>query len=192
MSTVTEMPLSEMVPGGLWQSGCPVRLEKVHAARINAIVNVGHEQQQWLKQWAREVDGRFHGPVQPRHHVYARIPLYDAPGCIDVPATDAAIGLVLALLRDRARRVLVHCEAGVYRSVHVTAGVLARLEGLDYAAAFREADRRAGVEPHRDCLGLDGWDRHARTFGNRRATHDGAPQVARDPHTPKDASDETL
>ena len=173
MSLIERMCIHEIIPGRLWQSGCPVPLCEVKEAGINAIVNVGQDQQQWLKQWRLGIWDTFQPVDQVRQAVYLYVPLMDADGCLDAIACDVAIRGAVHLLSDPRRRVLIHCEAGHYRSVHVTAGVLAAVEGLAPTEAFREADRRAlGRGTPRESLGMAGWNEHVATFAPHAPTLD--------------------
>lgn len=163
-----EVHLCEMLRARLWQSGCPVPFEKIKAARINAVVNVGHEEQPWLAAWRDLIFCGFHPQEQVRQHVYLHAPLFDASHCLDVRACDTAIGVALALLRDSDRRILVHCEAGAFRSIHVTAGIVAAERSLSGEQAFRYVDRLSGAKNPRSSLGMGGWHEHVQSFGGRR------------------------
>ena len=175
MSLIERMAIREVIPGRLWQSGCPVPLEQIEEAGVNAVVNVGHALQPWVVEWMhRTVTENFRGPEKPRQRVHVHAPLWDAPDCLDPVACDVAISAAVRLLSDPWRRVLIHCEAGAFRSIHVTAGVLAAVEGLPPAKAFREADRRTGHRNPRESLGMDGWHEHVATFGRHRFPHESA------------------
>ena len=160
-------PMIELVPGRLWHSGSIVPLREVVDAKINVILNVGDDELIWMERWEEEVDSRL-SKENNRRAIYARIVLLDADDTIDVVATDAAIDFGLGLLRsDPERRVLVHCDAGAYRSVHVAAGILSAIENLPGREAFRQVDLRHGFEDPRSSLDLRGWAEHVGTFYRR-------------------------
>jgi hypothetical protein len=161
---ITEVPVCEMIGGRLWQSGCPVPWSKVRELNINAVVNVGHAEQPWLGAWRERIFAQW-CPENVRGHVYLHLPLMDCSGGLDVPACDLAIRSALALMADPERRILVHCEAGAFRSVHVCAGVVASWFRLRGEEAFRYVDRHAGRKNPRESLGLLGWHEHVQTFG---------------------------
>lgn len=124
MSPVVDR-FSEILRGTLWQSGSAVDYKEVQAARINAIIAVGGGEQTWIAHWRFKVNAEFMGRPQSRMSVYVRAPLVDSSHCLDVDSCEATVGLVLRLLRDPERRILVHCDMGAFRSVHVTACVVA-------------------------------------------------------------------
>lgn len=160
-------PIAEIIEGRLWQSGSRAARREVEALRINAIVCVGEEYQQWARQWSKVDHSIREKRVPPKFRVLAKLPLFDCDDCLDVAACDAAIDLVVRLLSDPERRVLVHCSAGVYRSVHVCAGVVAAIEGCSGEKAFMRTDRRRLVKNPRRSLGMRGWHEHVATFSHR-------------------------
>src|SRR5690606_20282342 len=125
----------EIIPGRLWQSGSRVSWTEARWCGIDAIVAVGGEQQPWLEALMEE-GWKAVRPGAPRLPVFVHMPLIDATGMLDRPTAETAAALVVRLIRD-GRSVLVHCDAGVYRSVFICALVLAEIQGIDRRAAYR-------------------------------------------------------
>lgn len=156
----------EVVPGCLWQSGRPVPVAQVEAAGINAIVAVGIGAQPWIGEWMRG------GSVavsyeRPQLRVFLHIPLIDAANMLDPVAADTAIHAVEILFRDPFRRVLVHCDMGAFRSVHVAACVLAQVEGCDSATACRHVDAARDGAYRDSALSAPDWRAHAESYPRR-------------------------
>ena len=156
---------TEVIVGRLFQSGRPVPREIVEAREVNAIVSVSGGEQPWIEDWM-EAGGDSLKPGRPQQRIRAQVPLIDASNWLDEAAADAAIRLVLRLLYgDDTRRVLVHCDAGAFRSVHVAACVLAEMQAVPAPLALAEIDKGRGRTPPRNSLGLPGWNEHLLTWG---------------------------
>lgn len=147
----------------IYQSGCPVPRADVEATGVTAILSVARAEQPWVGSWAE--DGWPPTPERPQLHIRLRVPLIDASGYLDAAAADAAVAAALRLLGDPRRRLLVHCEAGAFRSVHICACILAHWCGLSGPDAFAYVDRRRGYREPRRGLDLAGWREHLEAVG---------------------------
>lgn len=147
----------------LYQSGCPVDVDDVNEAGINAVVDVGDMVNDWQTAWAKGFPEGF-GPDNPRRRAFLHIPLHDAPGFLDPVAAETAAEAVLRFLGDTERRVLIHCDAGAYRSRYVTALVLAEGLGCDGPTALKAFEYVAGYrEPSKE-FGFMDWDQHLQSW----------------------------
>lgn len=152
----------------LWLSGRPVSLDEVEAHRINTVISVGGPQR-WMSRWMLNADEELVTDTgSPHLKVAMHAPLIDSPGTLDPVAADAVIDAVCRLHTDPVRRILIHCDAGVYRSVHVAACVLSRIEGIGGGEAMARIDGvRSTRGRKRTSLGFAGWDEHLAAFTGR-------------------------
>jgi len=159
-----EADFTEVIPGRLFQSGRPVPREIVEHRDVNAIVSVSTGEQPWIKNWM-EGGGESLKPGRPQQRLRVQVPLIDASNWLDVAAADAVVEMVYHLLSgDDTRRVLVHCDAGAFRSVHIAALVFSRMHALPPRYAFAEIDEQRGHKPPRDTTGLPGWVEHLDSY----------------------------
>lgn len=114
----------EVLPGRLWQSGSRVASE--HWPTFDAVVAVGNGVQPWIDEWMEAGWKRcgYRPPAEKRLPVFVHAPLIDARQMLDEPTAEATARFVLNLL-GTGRKVLIHCDAGVFRSVFVAALVVA-------------------------------------------------------------------
>ncbi|MBI4538927.1 MAG: dual specificity protein phosphatase family protein [Gemmatimonadetes bacterium] len=132
--------IAEIIPGGLFQSGRPYWFEPLLELGVSVLVNVGSEPDLWVDEWQARMPFQVGGGRSP---AYLHHPLVDGSRDeLDVAGVDALTHYVLTALDD-ARRVLVHCDAGVNRSALICAEVLCRhnpgLTGRDAVDAVRRA-----------------------------------------------------
>ncbi len=157
--THSDRPLAEVIAGRLWQSGRPVPLQAIEERGINVVVSVGGAQP-WIGDWIEQANFSELDDRRPVLRLSVHAPLIDREGGLDVVAADTVIAGILRLLEDPERRVLVHCDAGRTRSVHIAACVLALRTGISGSEALGKVDAAGGRWPVRERLGLEDWDRH--------------------------------
>lgn len=123
-------PPTELLPGRLWQGGCPVDFPWVRSAGLTAVVDVA--------------DADAHPPAGAIDGlVYLKAPLVDGADLPDPAVTLRLAALVAGLIAD-GHRVLVHCTFGRNRS-----GLLASLVVRD-VLGVSGADALAHVQARRD------------------------------------------
>jgi hypothetical protein len=163
METATRLdPLNEVIPGRLWQSGS--RISQADAARFDVVVAVGNARQAWESEWmndawklVRPKEGMVRLPV------FVHAPLIDARKCLDAPTAEATARYVLNLYR-MGRRVLIHCDAGAFRSVFMAALVLAGVEGINGLEACARVDRVRKGDHYRVGIGIPEYDAMLKTW----------------------------
>jgi hypothetical protein len=145
-------PLNEVIPGRLWQSGSWIRRE--HAEKFDVVLSVGNARQRWEPDWM-EAGWRAVRPKEGmvRLPVFIHAPLIDARKCLDAQTAEATARYALNLY-DMGRRLLIHCDAGAFRSVFMTALVLAAVEGIGGIEACARVDRIRGRAPGRERVGI--------------------------------------
>lgn len=151
--------LAEVIVGRLWQSGRPLPLEAVEERGINAVVSVGGAQP-WIADWVEQAKFSDLEEGLPVLRIALHAPLIDREGGLDVVAADTVVAAVLRLLDDPDRRVLVHCDAGHFRSVHIAACVLALRSGISGREALGKVDAAGSHWPVRKAMGFEDWDRY--------------------------------
>lgn len=143
-------PLNEVIPGRLWQSGSRISAE--HAAKFDVVVSVGNARQAWEPGW---MDAGWRAVTREKFRlpVFVHAPLIDARKMLDAPTAAATARYVLALL-GMGRRVLIHCDAGAFRSVFMAALVLASVQGINGIEACAQVDRCRGRSGARSRVGI--------------------------------------
>lgn len=125
-------PPTELLPGQLWQGGCPVDFEWVRAEGITAVIDIADAD---AHPPAKEIEGL----------VYLKSPLVDGE---DLPAAALTLrlaALVAGLVSD-GYRVLVHCTFGRNRSGLMATLVVREVLGVSGAEALTHVqDRRRGT-----------------------------------------------
>jgi protein-tyrosine phosphatase len=121
-------PPTELVPGRLWQGGCPVDYDWVRDTGITAVVDLADPD---TYPPAGETDG----------FVYLKCPLVDGADIPDPAVTLRLAGLVAGLIED-GYRVLVHCTFGRNRSGLMASLVVRQVLGLSGADAMRYVQER--------------------------------------------------
>jgi hypothetical protein len=142
-----------VLEGRLWQSGCYVRRADL-PARLDVVIAVGDahgprddaDDEEWWKAWGADLSRVEPGRPQRPIHIHA--PLIDThrAGMLDF-TTAEAVARFGALMMRRGRKVLVHCDAGMFRSVLVAALVVHYFTGCsgpDALARVRRAQGRMG------------------------------------------------
>lgn len=122
-------PPTELVPGRLWQGGCPVDFRWVREAGIDVVLDLADAD---AYPPAAEVEGL----------IYVKCPLVDGG---DVPDPDVTTGLarfVADLLGQGHHRALLHCTFGRNRSGLVATLVIRELLGLPGAQALAYVQER--------------------------------------------------
>jgi protein-tyrosine phosphatase len=125
-------PPTELVPGRLWQGGCPVDYDWVRDAGITAVIDLA--------------DPDTYPPAGATEGlVYLKCPLVDGADVPDPALTLRLASLVAGLAQD-GYRVLVHCTFGRNRSGLMASLVVRELLRLDGGAAMRYVqERREGT-----------------------------------------------
>lgn len=125
-------PPTELVPGRLWQGGCPVDYDGARAAGITAILDLA--------------DPDTYPPAGATEGmVYLKAPLVDGADVPDPALTLRLAGLVAGLVED-GYRVLVHCTFGRNRSGLVASLIVRELLDLSGADAMAYVqERREGT-----------------------------------------------
>ncbi|MEE6273343.1 dual specificity protein phosphatase [Georgenia sp. MJ206] len=123
-------PPTELLPGRLWQGGCPVDFGWVRDTGITAVIDFA--------------DADAHPPAEEIEGlVYLKAPLVDGED-IPAPALTLRLASLVAGLIDDGYRVLVHCTFGRNRS-----GLMASLIVRE-ALGLSGADAMAHVQQHRE------------------------------------------
>jgi hypothetical protein len=145
---------AEVLPGKLWQAGS--RVDANDSALFDAIITLGGSGQAWREEWMaagyRTVERDL-----PRLPLVLHAPLIDASGWLDRATADIIVRCVLMLVRS-GRRVLVHCDAGAFRSVFVAALVVKAVCNVDGATALRVVERARGRDGTREKIGPRDFD----------------------------------
>ncbi|WNB85337.1 dual specificity protein phosphatase [Cellulomonas sp. ATA003] len=121
-------PPTELVPGSLWQGGCPVDFDWVRRAGITAVIDFA--------------DPDAHPPAGATEGlVYLKAPLVDGE---DVPdqAVTLRLATLVAGLVDDGYRVLVHCTFGRNRSGLMASLIVREVLGLSGEDALRYVQER--------------------------------------------------
>lgn len=122
-------PPTELLPGRLWQGGCPVDFDWVRATGIGAVLDLADAD---ALAPADDVEGL----------VYLKSPLVDGDDLPDPALTLRLAALVAGLIAD-GYRVLVHCTFGRNRSGLLATLVVREVLGVTGAEAL------AHVQSHR-------------------------------------------
>lgn len=120
-------PPTEMVPGQVWQGGCPVDFSWARETGIDVVLDLADAD---AYPPADEVEGL----------TYLKAPLVDG-GEVPDPAVTLGLAALLAGLVREGRRALVHCTFGRNRSGLVTTLVVRELLGLSGADALAHVQR---------------------------------------------------
>ncbi|GGC03125.1 protein-tyrosine phosphatase family protein [Cellulomonas carbonis] len=121
-------PPSELLPGRLWQGGCPVDFGWVREAGITAVVDIA--------------DADAHPPAGATDDLlYLKAPLVDGEDVPDPALTLRLAQLVAGLIED-GHRVLVHCTFGRNRSGLMTSLVVREVLGVSGAEALAHVQER--------------------------------------------------
>ena len=125
-------PPTELIPGSLWQGGCPVDFAWVREAGITAVVDFADPD-------AHPPAGAIDGLV------YLKAPLVDGDDVPDPAVTLRLATLVAGLVSD-GYRVLVHCTFGRNRSGLMASLIVREVLALPGEAAMRYVqERRRGT-----------------------------------------------
>jgi hypothetical protein len=152
--------LREVIPGRLWQSGSRVAPE--HADLFDAVVSVGNERQAWEPGWMERAWDRIRPKTAIRLPLFLHAPLIDAGGFLDAPTAASTARHVVQLIHD-GRRVLIHCDAGAFRSVFMAALVLSAVEGIPGLEACERVDECRGRR-YRIGIGIRDFDEMLATW----------------------------
>ena len=130
-------PPSELVPGRLWQGGCPVDFDWVRQTGIDVVLDLA--------------DPDAFPPAEAIEGLtYLKCPLVDGDDVPDPGVTLRLAGLVAGLVGE-GHRALVHCTFGRNRSGLVATLVVRELLGLTGADALAHVRaRRDGVANNED------------------------------------------
>jgi protein-tyrosine phosphatase len=121
-------PPTELLPGRLWQGGCPVDFDWVREAGITAVVDIA--------------DADAHPPAGATDGlVYLKAPLVDGDSVPD-PALTLRLARLVAGLVDDGYRVLVHCTFGRNRSGLMSTLVVRQVLGVTGAEALDHVQAR--------------------------------------------------
>jgi hypothetical protein len=121
-------PPSELVPGQLWQGGCPVDFDWVRDNGIDVVLDLA--------------DPDAFPPAEAIEGLtYLKCPLVDGEGPPDPGVTLRLAGLVAGLVGE-GHRALVHCTFGRNRSGLVATLVVRELLGLSGADALAHVRAR--------------------------------------------------
>lgn len=121
-------PPTELLPGRLWQGGCPVDFGWVHAVGITAVIDIA--------------DADAHPPAGATDDlVYVKAPLVDGDAVPD-PRFTLRLARLVAGLTDDGHRVLVHCTFGRNRSGLIASLVVREALGLTGAEALAHVQAR--------------------------------------------------
>lgn len=121
-------PPTELVPGRLWQGGCPVDFAWVRRAGIDVVLDLA--------------DPDAYPPAdQIEGLTYLKCPLVDDEALPDPGVTLRLGGLVAGLVHD-GHRALVHCTFGRNRSGLLATLVVRELLGLSGAEALAHVQQR--------------------------------------------------
>jgi len=121
-------PPTELLPGRLWQGGCPVDFDWVRAQGITVVVDIA--------------DADAHPPAGATEGLaYLKVPLVDADDVPDPVLVQHLARMVAALIAE-GRTVLVHCTFGRNRSGLVAALVVREVLGVPGAEALAHVQAR--------------------------------------------------
>ena len=125
-------PPTELVPGRLWQGGCPVDYDWVRDAGITAVIDLA--------------DPDTYPPAGATEGLlYLKCPLVDGEDVPD-PALTLRLASLVAGLAEDGYRVLVHCTFGRNRSGLMASLVVRELLRLEGGEAMRYVqERREGT-----------------------------------------------
>jgi hypothetical protein len=125
-------PPTELLPGALWQGGCPVDFDWVREEGISVVVDIA--------------DADAHPPAGATDGLaYVKAPLVDADDVPDPTFTQHLARMVAGFIRD-GRTVLVHCTFGRNRSGLLASLVVREVLGVTGAQAVSHVQaRRAGT-----------------------------------------------
>lgn len=151
----------KIIDGKLWQSGCYVR--RADIPNVDAIIAVGDahgprdpDGTEWWKEWVSDLSRVHEGNCERPIMIHAPLLDMHRPGMLDRPAADGVARFGAYLLR-RGRKVLVHCDAGMFRSVLVAALVVHHFTGCSGEDA-RALVYRAHGRPEKEKIGLPDFD----------------------------------
>jgi protein-tyrosine phosphatase len=119
-------PPSELLPGRLWQGGCPVDYGWARRTGIDVILDIS-DADTYPPEGA--VDGL----------AYLKCPLVD--GAVPDPALTLRLADLVAALVREGRRALVHCTFGRNRSGLMATLIVRAVERVDGAAALRRVQQ---------------------------------------------------
>ena len=130
-------PPTELLPGQLWQGGCPVDFDWVRGTDITAVIDIA--------------DADAHPPAEEIEGlVYLKAPLVDGED-IPAPALTLRLAGLVAGLIDDGYRVLVHCTFGRNRSGLMASLIVREVLGLSGAEAMAHVqERRRGTVNNED------------------------------------------
>lgn len=121
-------PPTELLPGQLWQGGCPVDFDWVRNTGITAVIDIA--------------DADTHPPAGATDGlVYVKAPLVDGEDVPDPAVTLRLAALVAGLIGD-GYRVLVHCTFGRNRSGLMTSLIVREVLGASGADALAHVQSR--------------------------------------------------
>lgn len=121
-------PPTELVPGKLWQGGCPVDFDWVGGTGIDVVLDVA--------------DADAHPPAeQIEGLVYLKCPLLDDEA-LPEPGVTLRLAAVVAGLVEDGHRALVHCTFGRNRSGLMATLVVRELLGIGGAEALAHVQNR--------------------------------------------------
>ncbi len=121
-------PPTELLPGQLWQGGCPVDFDWVRATGIGAVIDFADPD---AVAPAADIEGL----------VYLKSPLVDGDDLPDPAVTLRLAALVAGLIAD-GYRVLVHCTFGRNRSGLMASLVVREVLNLTGAEAMAHVQAR--------------------------------------------------
>ncbi|NMR21681.1 dual specificity protein phosphatase family protein [Cellulomonas fimi] len=122
-------PPTELLPGRLWQGGCPVDFDWVRETGIDVVLDIA--------------DPDAHPPVGATDGLlYVKAPLVDGDTLPDWTLVSGLADLAARFIGD-GRRVFVHCTFGRNRSGLLAALVVREVLGIPGGEALRHVqDRR--------------------------------------------------
>jgi hypothetical protein len=121
-------PPTELIPGRLWQGGCPVDFDWVEETGIDAVIDFA--------------DPDAHPPAGATDGmIYLKAPLVDGEEVPDPALTLRLAALVAGLIED-GRKVLVHCTFGRNRSGLMASLIVRQVLGLSGAEAVAYVQER--------------------------------------------------
>lgn len=125
-------PPTELLPGALWQGGCPVDFAWVREQGIGVVVDIA--------------DADAHPPAGATDGLaYVKVPLVDGEEVPDPAFTQHLARMVAGLIAE-GRTVLVHCTFGRNRSGLLASLVVREVLGVSGAEAVAHVQaRRAGT-----------------------------------------------
>lgn len=145
--------LTEVLKGRLWQSGS--RLPADCMSLFDTIVTFGDEMQPWKAEWWESRYERVR-EGEPRLLMALHIPLIDSEGWLDAPTASVTAQYIATLLKT-GRKILIHCDGGVFRSVFMTALVVSLVEDIPGTNALAFVQKARG-RMHRKRIGFTDYD----------------------------------